>query len=32
VTVTVDHQVGEQQPALTAGQTAIQPLAIALDS
>lgn len=32
VAVTVDHQVGEQQPALAAGQAGIQPLAIALDS
>ena len=29
--VTVDDQVGEQQPALAAGQTGIQPLAVALD-
>ena len=32
VAVTVDHQVGEQQPALAAGQAGIQPLAVALDS
>ena len=31
VAVTVDHQVGEQQPALAAGQAGIQPLAVALD-
>jgi hypothetical protein len=29
--VTVDHQVGEQQSALAAGQASIQPLAAALD-
>ena len=32
VAVTVDHQVGEQQSALAAGQARIQPLAVALDS
>ena len=28
--MTVDHEVGEQQPALAAGQAAIQSLAVAL--
>jgi hypothetical protein len=32
VAVTIDHQVGEQQSALAAGQASIQPLAVALDS
>jgi hypothetical protein len=31
VAVTVDHQVGEQQPALAAGQPGVEPLAVALD-
>ena len=31
VAVPVDDQVGEQQPALAAGQPGVQPLAVALD-
>ena len=31
VAVTIDHQVGEQQSALAAGQAGVQPLAVALD-
>jgi predicted small metal-binding protein len=30
--VTVDHQVGEQQSPLAAGQAGIEPLTVALDS
>ena len=29
--VAVDYEVGEQQPALAAGQPGVQPLAVALD-
>ena len=31
MTVTVDHQVGKEQPPLAAGQAGIQPLAVTLD-